>query len=963
MATVIRQVQEFDPAKEDWPQYVERLEQFFIANGITDEKKRAVFLVAVGPSTFKLLRSLIVPVKPEEKSYADLVKVLTEYYRPTPSETVQRFKFHGRTRQPGESVAAYVAELRAIAEDCNFGDSLQAMLRDQIVCGINDKVVQRRLLSESPLSFDKALSLAQGLETAAQNVKELQGGAGTNSQSEVHKVTSQQAHQNKEKPDSVKDRSVAACYRCGKPGHRTAQCRFKTAECHRCGKKGHIRAVCHSKPKPSGHSHSVQQVHEPDEDAGDEYPLHHLGSKKSTPYKVTVGVDDCPVEMEIDTGAALSLVSEATFRKTWTDRSMEPSTVSLCSYSGEPIRVAGEVTVTVSYKQQQAKVPLVIVKGDGPSLLGCNWLEQLRLDWNEIYCLRPYSLESVLEHHQSVFEEGLGTLQGHKVKIVIDPNASPRFCKARPVPYALKDKVEAELDHLVAEGTLEPVQFADWAAPIVVVLKSDKTSVRICGDFKQTINPVSKLDKYPIPKVEDLFATLSGGRVFSKIDLSQAYQQLPLDGESQKLAVINTHKGLFRYTRLPFGISSAPGIFQRIMESLLQGIPVVIVYLDDILVSAPSEAEHLRRLEEVFARLEKSGLRARKSKCQFMVSEVSYLGHQIDAEGLHPLPNKVQAVVDAPSPCSVQELKAYLGLLTYYGKFLPDLPTVLAPLYRLLKKGSQWCWEGEEERAFRKSKELLTSSQLLVHFDSNLPLVLACDASAYGVGAVLAHRMPDGRERPIGFASRTLSSAEQNYSQLEKEGLSCVFGVRKFHSYLFGHAFELITDHKPLMALINEHRPTSPQASARIRRWSLFLSTYEYALSFRPTEAHCNADALSRLPLPSVSSEVPTPPELVLLVEHLADSPVTAGHIRSWTQKDPVLARVLEFVRQGWPEKVDQDLSQFFAKRDELSVHEGCIVWGTRVVVPPQGHEMVMHELHEGHPGISRMKSLARMFV
>ena len=195
MATVIGQVQEFDAGKEDWPQYVERLEQFFIANGIEEGKKRAVLLVAVGPATFKLLRSLIAPDKPDTKFYADLVKVLTEHFQPTPSETVQRFKFHGRTRQPGESVAAYVAELRAIAEHCNFGASLQAMLRDQIVCGIKDKVVQRRLLSESALSFHKALSIAQGLDTAAQNVKELQGGAGATSQREMHRVTSQQTFQ------------------------------------------------------------------------------------------------------------------------------------------------------------------------------------------------------------------------------------------------------------------------------------------------------------------------------------------------------------------------------------------------------------------------------------------------------------------------------------------------------------------------------------------------------------------------------------------------------------------------------------------------------------------------------------------------------------------------------------------------------------------------------------------------
>ena len=230
--------------------------------------------------------------------------------------------------------------------------------------------------------------------------------------------------------------------------------------------------------------------------------------------------------------------------------------------------------------------------------------------------------------------------------------------------------MDDELSWLVEEGTLVPVQFSEWAA-IVVVLKGDKSSIRICGDFKQTVNPVSKLNKYPIPKVEDLFATLVGGKVFSKIDLSQAYQQLPLDEESQKLVVINTQKGLFKYTRLPFGIPSAPGIFQRVMESILQGIAGVIAYLDDILVSAATEGEHLQKLEVVFERLEKAGLRARSSKCEFMVPSVSNLGHHIDQDGLHPLPDKVRAVVEAPRPRSVQELQAYLGLLTYYGKFLP----------------------------------------------------------------------------------------------------------------------------------------------------------------------------------------------------------------------------------------------------------------------------------------------------
>ena len=212
---------------------------------------------------------------------------------------------------------------------------------------------------------------------------------------------------------------------------------------------------------------------------------------------------------------------------------------------------------------------LVIVEGSGPTLLGRDWLTQIQLDWKQIHQVRPTSLQAVLSSYPAVFQEGLGTLKGFKAKIYVDPHAPPRFNPARSVPYALRDKVEQELQRLQDDGTLEPVEIAEWAAPIVAVLKHDKNSVRICGDFSVTVNPVSKLDKYPIPKIDDLFAKLSKRKYFSKLDLSRAYQQLPLDEESRKYVVINTHRGLFRYTRLPFGISSAPGIFQRVIESLL----------------------------------------------------------------------------------------------------------------------------------------------------------------------------------------------------------------------------------------------------------------------------------------------------------------------------------------------------------------------------------------------------------
>ena len=268
--------------------------------------------------------------------------------------------------------------------------------------------------------------------------------------------------------------------------------------------------------------------------------------------------------------------------------------------------------------------------------------------------------------------------------------------------------------------------------------------------------------------MDDLFTTLQGSKLFTKLDLSQAYLQLPLDEDSRKYVVINTQKGLFRYARLPYGISSAPGIF-RVMENLLKGILRVTIYIDDILIASDSESEHLETLEAVLNKLQSLGLRVKKEKCIFLASSVEYLGHLIGTTGLHPLPTKVQAVREVPTPRNVSQLKSYLGLLTYYTKFLPKLSTTLAPLYKLLRKDYPWKWTDKQEQAFQKSKELLTSLRLLTHFDPELPLTLACDASNYGVGAVLTHTLPDGSDKPITYASRTLNIAEKNIRNLRKK--------------------------------------------------------------------------------------------------------------------------------------------------------------------------------------------------
>ena len=264
------------------------------------------------------------------------------------------------------------------------------------------------------------------------------------------------------------------------------------------------------------------------------------------------------------------------------------------------------------------------------------------------------------------------------------------------------------------------------------------------------------VDQYPLPKPQDLYATLSGGKKFTTLDLSQAYHQLMLDEQAQNYCVINTHKGLYKYKRLPFGVVSAPAIFQRLMDTILQGIPGVICYIDDIMVTGATEEEHLKNLEQVLQRLQSYGFRLKLTKCRFMRDSVEYLGLVVNDQGLHASTTsecKGVAVIFRNDEL-LQEIHSKFG---YY-------------LTLLLQKHCRWFWRAEQARAFKEAKQLLTVSPVLVHYDTTLPLRLATDASAYGVGAVISHIGADGEERPIAFASRTLSSSECNYAQIEKRG-------------------------------------------------------------------------------------------------------------------------------------------------------------------------------------------------
>ena len=387
------------------------------------------------------------------------------------------------------------------------------------------------------------------------------------------------------------------------------------------------------------------------------------------------------------------------------------------------------------------------------------------------------------------------------------PDARPKFCKARPVPYALQEAVEAEYNRLESEGIVERVEFSEWATPMVHVPKADGTT-RSCGDYAVTVNPQLHVPQYPIPIPEDVFLKMRGGQRFTKLDLKSAYQQLPLDPESQQFITINTHRGLYRYKRLPFGIASSPALFQRTMDIILQGLDHVASIQDDILITGKDDDEHIKNLDSVLSRLDHYGLRLQLSKCKFMQKSVTYMGCVISASGISPTEEKVEAIKQAPRPENLTQLRAFLGIINYHGKFIRNLGSILQPLNQLLQGNQEFKRSPRCEEAFKKAKDSLSSSNVLVHYDPSLPVILESDASQYGIGAVIFHRFPNGDERPIAYASRSLNSSEKNYSQIEKEGLAIILGVTKFYMYLFGSKFTMRTDHKRLLKIFSPDSAT-----------------------------------------------------------------------------------------------------------------------------------------------------------
>ncbi|KAK3917257.1 hypothetical protein KUF71_026111 [Frankliniella fusca] len=850
-------------------------------------KRRALFLSHLSTRVYEYLSAACLPTPPKDLPIPVLYEKLEKRFQPPGLIQTNRYHFGNRNQRPNENAEDFLCALQTLALNCNFGNYWEEAIRDRLINGARSHTARSKCLDQQPNTIAATLKILSQEEAVQEQAKLLS--------QQLNRISVNDNRSKSLKPADNANKTAASapnqpkksngngngnskrCYRCGR-SHDPKSCFALKLTCKKCTLRGHLANMCKTKRSRINHLQSGSSTSgpspQPQSDPQPKGPAPEFSNpllqvltfwrtnrrnsnvfvvaigalKASPPLLVNLTVNNVILQFEIDTGAGITVMALSTFKALFPSLQLQKSTVLLSALSGL-IENTGEVSVKVKFNDATHDLLLITCKhaSEFKPLLGRDWLDVLWPNWRQALTSQvalcnvqstPIHVPS-LEQLQKMFPRPFAinsdtAIEGYTARLVLKDNAQPIFAKAYPLPFGMEKPVNEVLDNLVQSGKAVRVRVAEWASPGFAVPKKDG-KVRYVADFKRTLNPQLRVDYYPLPRPDHVFSNLSNGKFFTSLDLTDAYTQLVLHPDSQELCVLNTHKGLYKLTRLIYGVNSAAAIFQSTMDSILDGLP----------------------------------------GCQ---------------------------------------------------------------------------------KAFDNTKKLLQSSDLLMHFDPELPIILSTDASPVGVGCVLAHVVKvDGKviERPVMFASATLTSAQQNYSQVDREAFAVIFADTKLYKFLWGRQFTICTDNSAIQRILSPDKGLPLRTNHRLQHWATILQGFNYQIVHRKSSLMSVPDALSRLPSP-VSLNYVTP---------LIKLPITVDVVSEQTLSDPLLSKVIDFTHHGWPDHNPfpnhSELTEYFKRRDQLSIQQKCLMMGNRVIIPPWVKRSSSLNLAHGTP---RSQNLARSY-
>ncbi|XP_061722995.1 uncharacterized protein K02A2.6-like [Cydia pomonella] len=925
-----------------WRLWLQQFEWYAIATNLEEKKPAvqvAVFMACIGPDAVVIYNTF--NLSSDEKLQLQTIKdKFTNHFTPKINESYERYIFNTIIQKEGQPFDEFLTELKSKVKNCEYGTLEDSLIRDRIVIGVRSDSLREKLLAEHDLTLQKTIDLSRSAEQVKMQVKTMKQAP------TVDAVTWNSQNTNiKKKEDNIKmnnkkreDKSEET-FHCGRCDtiHGRRNCPAFKKICLRCNRRNHLTKCCKIKTVDS-----LLQNEEYDSEDGFMVSSIDTDDDVGTEdwYEPLTLPNGVTVMFKLDSGSRCNVINREIMDRTKSH--LSPSTTRyLTSYSKHKMQVLGEAKLVTIIKGRQNLIKYYVVDEKVSPILGRKTCEKLNL----------VKRIDAITINDDLFE-GIGCLKQYKYDIDLVDNPKLPICPARKIPHTIRQKVKDELDSMVEQKIIKPVTKPTPAvSPMVVVKKNDK--IRLCLDPSE-INKNLKRRHYPLNTLEEIAARIHGSKWFTLLDCRKGFWQLQVTPRTSDYLTFSTPFGRYSCLRMPFGLASAPEVFQQVMSSLLADLENTEVSMDDVLLHASSKDELEKTTQKVLEKLRNAGLKLNKEKCVFSTQEVKFLGHIVTSKGLKPDPEKIETITKIKRPENIKELQRFLGLITYLSKFIKNMADITSPLRQLLHKDVEWIWDQPQEEAFLKLKELLKNPPVLGFYDPQAPILLSVDASSYACGGVMIQK-----EKPIAYCAKSFTKTEQGYSQLEKEANAILVACKKFHNYIWGcKDLTIESDHKPLETIFRKPLTSAPP---RLQRMLYQILPYNPKVTYKKGSEMYVADTLSRdcekLNCEDVNSEN------LQVCAIVPFSKNRRQEIKQEIENSSELKTLKQIIQDGWPEKMEQlpdNLKKYWHYRETLSVYNNLIFKNDRVLVPISMVPLVMKQCHLGHKGIQGTIRLAR---